>query len=81
MPDLYPEWWPGNDVAPGGLWWWQTLSTNRYLPSQAVSNAVWRFPAVRDKDVSVVFGARWEGYRDLKYDKNDVFGSEDLLFK
>jgi len=29
LPDLYTKWWTGNDVAPGGLWWWQTLSTNR----------------------------------------------------
>jgi prepilin-type processing-associated H-X9-DG protein len=30
--------------------------------SQAISNNVWRCPAVRDKDISTVFGARWEGY-------------------
>jgi prepilin-type N-terminal cleavage/methylation domain-containing protein/prepilin-type processing-associated H-X9-DG protein len=62
LPDLYTKWWTGNGAAPGGLWWWQTLCTNRYIVSQVVSNNVWRCPAVRDQDISVVFGARWEGY-------------------
>src|SRR5581483_4716383 len=26
LPDLYTKWWTGNGVAPGGLWWWETLS-------------------------------------------------------
>ena len=62
LPDLYTQWWTGTGVAPGGLWWWETISTNRYVVSQVVSNNVWRCPAVRDKDISLVFGARWEGY-------------------
>jgi prepilin-type N-terminal cleavage/methylation domain-containing protein/prepilin-type processing-associated H-X9-DG protein len=62
LPDLYTKWWTGNGVAPGGLWWWQTLSANRYVVSQSISNNVWRCPEVRDKDISVVFGAHWEGY-------------------
>src|SRR5262249_25880764 len=57
LPDLYTKWWTGSDVAPGGLWWWQTLSTSRYVVSQAISNNVWRCPAVQDKDISIVFGA------------------------
>jgi prepilin-type N-terminal cleavage/methylation domain-containing protein/prepilin-type processing-associated H-X9-DG protein len=62
LPDLYTMWWMGTGVAPGGLWWWQTLSTNRYMVSQVVSNNVWRCPAVQDPDINTVFGARWEGY-------------------
>jgi prepilin-type N-terminal cleavage/methylation domain-containing protein/prepilin-type processing-associated H-X9-DG protein len=62
LPDLYTKWWTGSGVAAGGLWWWETLCTNRYLVSQIVSNNVWRCPAVRDKEISTVFGARWEGY-------------------
>ena len=62
LPDLYTKWWTGSGVAPGGLWWWETLSTGRYVVPQAISNNVWRCPAVRDKDISIVFGARWEGY-------------------
>jgi len=62
FPDLYTRWWTGSGVASGGLWWWQTLSTNRYMASAALSNNIWRCPAVREKDISYVFGARWEGY-------------------
>ena len=62
LPDLYTKWWTGNDVAPGGLWWWQTFSAGHYVVSQSVSNNVWRCPAVRDQDISIVFGAHWEGY-------------------
>jgi prepilin-type N-terminal cleavage/methylation domain-containing protein/prepilin-type processing-associated H-X9-DG protein len=62
LPDLYTKWWTGGGVEPGGLWWWQTISASRYVVSQMVSNNVWRCPAVRDKDISTVFGARWEGY-------------------
>ena len=62
LPDLYTKWWTGTGVEAGGLWWWQTLATNRYVVSQSVSNNIWRCPAVRDQDISTVFGARWEGY-------------------
>jgi hypothetical protein len=34
--------------------------------SQVISNNVWRCPAVRNKDISTVFGARWEGYGPLE---------------
>ena len=62
FPDLYTKWWNGTGVAPDGLWWWQTLSSNRYVTSSSISNNIWRCPAVRDKDINTVFGARWEGY-------------------
>lgn len=62
LPDLYTKWWTGSGVAGGGLWWWQLLSTNGYMVASSVSNNIWRCPAVRDRDISTVFGARWEGY-------------------
>lgn len=61
-PDLYSKAWGGNNVEPGGLWWWQVLSQGKYLTANTVSNNVWRCPAVQEKDILTVFGARWEGY-------------------
>ena len=62
LPDLYTKAWLGTDVEPGGFWWFQTLSKDKYLTAYAVSNNVWRCPAVREPEVQVIFGARWEGY-------------------
>ena len=62
LPNLYTKAWVGNDVEPGGDWWFQTLSKGRYLTANNVSNGVWRCPAVKEKDVQTIFGARWEGY-------------------
>ena len=62
FPDLYTRYWTGGGVAGGGLWWWQTLDEGRYLTQTATTNNIWRCPAVRDDDISTVFGVRWEGY-------------------
>jgi prepilin-type N-terminal cleavage/methylation domain-containing protein/prepilin-type processing-associated H-X9-DG protein len=62
LPDLYTKAWTGNSVEPGGDWWFQTLSKGRYVTANTTSNAVWRCPAVKEKDIQSVFGARWEGY-------------------
>ena len=62
FPDLYTKWWTGSGVAADGFWWWQTLSTNKYMVSTGTSNNIWRCPAVRNQDIREVFGARWEGY-------------------
>ena len=62
LPDLYTKAWTGNDVEPGGDWWFQTLSKGKYLTPNTVSNGVWRCPAVQQKDIQIIFGARWEGY-------------------
>ena len=62
LPDLYTKAWTGSDVEPGGDWWFQTLSKGKYLTGNTVSNNVWRCPAVKDKEVQTIFGARWEGY-------------------
>jgi len=62
LPDLYTKAWVGNNVEGGGDWWFQTLSKGRYLTANSISNNVWRCPAVREKDIQTVFGARWEGY-------------------
>jgi prepilin-type N-terminal cleavage/methylation domain-containing protein/prepilin-type processing-associated H-X9-DG protein len=62
LPDLYSKAWTGTDVEPGGVWWFQVLSQGKYITDNSVSNAVWRCPAVKDKDIQRVFGVRWEGY-------------------
>jgi prepilin-type N-terminal cleavage/methylation domain-containing protein/prepilin-type processing-associated H-X9-DG protein len=62
LPDLYSKAWVGNNVEPGGDWWFQTLSKGKFLTSSVISNNVWHCPEVREKDVQVIFGARWEGY-------------------
>ncbi len=62
LPNLYTKAWLGTDVEPGGDWWFQTLSKGNYLTTYSVSNNVWHCPAVRESDVQVIFGARWEGY-------------------
>jgi prepilin-type N-terminal cleavage/methylation domain-containing protein/prepilin-type processing-associated H-X9-DG protein len=62
LPNLYTKAWLGSDVEPGGDWWFQTLSRGNYLTTYSVSNNVWHCPAVRESDIQVIFGARWEGY-------------------
>jgi prepilin-type processing-associated H-X9-DG protein/prepilin-type N-terminal cleavage/methylation domain-containing protein len=62
LPDLYSKAWLGNNVEAGGDWWFQTLSKGRYITANSISNGVWRCPAVREKDIQTIFGARWEGY-------------------
>jgi prepilin-type N-terminal cleavage/methylation domain-containing protein/prepilin-type processing-associated H-X9-DG protein len=62
LPHLYTKAWVGNNVEAGGDWWFQTLSKGKYLTGYAISNNVWRCPAVREPEIQVIFGARWEGY-------------------
>ncbi len=62
FPDLYTKAWAGTDVEQGGLWYFQVLSQGKYLTANTISNNVWRCPEVQPKDISTVFGARWEGY-------------------
>jgi prepilin-type processing-associated H-X9-DG protein/prepilin-type N-terminal cleavage/methylation domain-containing protein len=62
FPDLYSKAWAGSNVEAGGLWWWQVLSQGKYMTANTVSNNIWRCPAVKEKDILSVFGARWEGY-------------------
>ena len=62
LPDLYTKAWTGSGVEAGGDWWFQTISKSRYVTANTASNAVWRCPAVKEKDIQSVFGARWEGY-------------------
>jgi prepilin-type N-terminal cleavage/methylation domain-containing protein/prepilin-type processing-associated H-X9-DG protein len=62
LPDLYTKAWTGNAPEPGGDWWFQTLSKAKYITANTVSNAVWRCPAVTEKEILIIFGARWEGY-------------------
>jgi prepilin-type N-terminal cleavage/methylation domain-containing protein/prepilin-type processing-associated H-X9-DG protein len=62
LPDLYTKAWIGNNVESGGDWWFQTLSKGKYLTANVVSNNVWRCPEVKEKDIQIIFNARWEGY-------------------
>jgi prepilin-type N-terminal cleavage/methylation domain-containing protein/prepilin-type processing-associated H-X9-DG protein len=58
LPDLNAGVYP----MPLGAWWFQILSSGKYLTSSTVSNNVWRCPEVRDQDVSLIYGVPWEGY-------------------
>lgn len=62
FPDLYSKAWAGSTVEAGGLWWWEVISQGKYLTANTSSNAIWRCPAVKEKDILTVFGAKWEGY-------------------
>jgi prepilin-type processing-associated H-X9-DG protein/prepilin-type N-terminal cleavage/methylation domain-containing protein len=62
LPDLYTKAWLGNGPEAGGDWWFQTLSKSKYITANTVSNQVWRCPAVTEKEIQTIFGARWEGY-------------------
>lgn len=62
LPNLYTKAWLGTSVEPGGDWWFETLSKGKYLTGYAISNNVWRCPAVQEKEIQIIFGARWEGY-------------------
>jgi prepilin-type N-terminal cleavage/methylation domain-containing protein/prepilin-type processing-associated H-X9-DG protein len=64
LPNLYTKAWLGASLGPepGGDWWFQTLSKGKYVTANSISNNVWRCPAVKEADIQVIFGARWEGY-------------------
>lgn len=62
LPDLYSKAWVGNGPEGGGDWWFQTISKGKYVTANNVSNAVWRCPSVTEKEIQMIFGARWEGY-------------------
>jgi len=64
LPNLYTKAWLGANTGPepGGYWWFQTLSNGKYITANSISNNIWRCPAVKDADIQVIFGARWEGY-------------------
>jgi prepilin-type N-terminal cleavage/methylation domain-containing protein/prepilin-type processing-associated H-X9-DG protein len=66
FPDLYSRAWAGNNVEPGGLWWFEVISQNKYVTANTVTNNLWRCPEVKEKDILTIFGARWEGYGPLE---------------
>ena len=55
---------------PGTGWYYQILSTNKYITSVSVSNNVWRCPAVQDQDISpgtvAFYNSPVEGYGPLE---------------
>jgi len=55
-------------TQPGELWYYQYLSTNKYITSDTVSNNVWRCPAVLDMDLisGNFYGIKLEGYGPME---------------
>ena len=51
-------------------WWFNILDNGKYLPSTAISNNVWRCPAVKDSDIDPIvvayFKSPCEGYGPLE---------------
>ena len=49
-------------------WYYQILSSNKYITSDLVSNNVWRCPAVRDRDLisGYFYDVKLEGYGPLE---------------
>jgi type II secretory pathway pseudopilin PulG len=58
LPNLYTKAWLGTGVEPGGDWWFQTLSKDKYVTANSISNNVWRCPAVKDNDKRVCISGR-----------------------
>jgi prepilin-type N-terminal cleavage/methylation domain-containing protein/prepilin-type processing-associated H-X9-DG protein len=61
-------------------WWMQIIDKGRYVPSTAISNNVWRCPAVKDNDISPIvtalFNCPAQGYgpfRGIGYAANGDF--------
>ncbi len=83
FPDLYSKASAVTTVEAGGLWWWQVVSQGKFITDNTASNQVWRCPAVKEKDILTVFGARWEGYGPLestiiRYAYNSTGGRDRL---
>ena len=55
-------------TQPGQLWWFQYLSTNKYITSDTISNNIWRCPAVYDADLisGLFYGIKLEGYGPME---------------
>lgn len=69
LPNLYTKAWLGNDVEPGGDWWFQTLSKGRYVTAYSGQRASISFADGRIE--------MWK-YLDLRRNKNDLFGLNSL---
>jgi prepilin-type N-terminal cleavage/methylation domain-containing protein/prepilin-type processing-associated H-X9-DG protein len=67
LPSLNKGYWPG--VIPNA-WWFNILDEGKYVPPTAISNHIWRCPAVADGDilqaVTDYYGVAWEGYGPLE---------------
>jgi prepilin-type N-terminal cleavage/methylation domain-containing protein/prepilin-type processing-associated H-X9-DG protein len=60
-------------TGPGEFWYFEYLSKGKYITSDAVSNNVWRCPAVQDADLisSLFYGIKLEGYGPMEGNKNN----------
>jgi prepilin-type N-terminal cleavage/methylation domain-containing protein/prepilin-type processing-associated H-X9-DG protein len=52
--------WFGNTAHPN-LWYFELLSTNKYITSSIVSNSVWRCPVVQDRDIQAATKTYFNG--------------------
>ncbi len=59
-------------------WWYQILSSGKYLPNVAVPGGVWRCPAVADEDMQKPFGVAMEGYGPLE-NTNAITGLPSII--
>ncbi len=66
LPPLANDAFPPQSNDP--WWYYQILSSNKYITSDLVSNNVWRCPAVKDKDLISVnfYGVKLEGYGPME---------------
>jgi prepilin-type processing-associated H-X9-DG protein len=66
LPPLNTGTWPGVTTN----WWFKILDDGKYLTSSAISNNVWRCPAVKDTDISggtvAYYQSPCEGYGPLE---------------
>jgi prepilin-type N-terminal cleavage/methylation domain-containing protein len=71
LPPLNTGAWPPLP-PPANIWWFTYLNNGKYVTSSAVSNNVWRCPAVVDADIQAVtvnfYHSPMEGYGPLEGD-------------
>jgi prepilin-type N-terminal cleavage/methylation domain-containing protein/prepilin-type processing-associated H-X9-DG protein len=72
LPPLNTGTWPGVTTN----WWFKVLDSGTYLTSSALSNNVWRCPAVRDSDINggvvAYYQSPCEGYGPLEGNSIDL---------
>jgi|SRR5579872_6151246 len=63
--------------AASDLWYFQILSSNKYITGAAISNNVWRCPSVQDADLisGLFYGIKLEGYGPLEGDPGGFAGN------
>jgi len=69
--------------AAGGAWYFELLSSNKYITSDTISNNVWRCPAVRDADLisGLFYGIKLEGYGPMEGDPGGIAGNASGILR